>query len=156
MDLANVYDQIDRHEGRTVERLQTLCRQPSVSAQNYGMAECAELTREMLVESGLKAEIVPLDEGPPVVYAERRVPDATKTIVFYDHYDVQPAEPLELWDSDPWAAEIRDGKIYARGAADNKGNIVSRLAAIEAFLEVNGELPCNVKFVIEGEEETGE
>lgn len=155
MDLANVYDHIDRHERRTVERLQTLCRQPSVSAQNVGMTECAELTRDMLIESGLETEIVPLDEGPPVVYAERRVPDAAKTIVIYDHYDVQPAEPLELWESGPWAAEVRDGKIYARGAADNKGNIISRLAAIEAFLEMNGELPCNVKFVIEGEEETG-
>jgi len=119
------------------------------------MIECAELTQAMLTESGLEAEIIPLDEGPPVVYAERRVPNASKTIVIYDHYDVQPAEPLELWDSDPWVGEIRNGKLYARGAADNKGNIISRLAAIEAFLEVHGELPCNLKFVIEGEEETG-
>ena len=155
MDLTRVYRHIDDHQQRTVERLQRLCAQPSVSAQNYGMRECAELTREMLAESGLEAEIVPLEEGPPVVYAERRVPDAAKTIVIYDHYDVQPAEPLELWDSDPWAGEIRHGRIYARGAADNKGNIVSRLAAMEAFLDVHGELPCNVKFVIEGEEETG-
>jgi acetylornithine deacetylase/succinyl-diaminopimelate desuccinylase-like protein len=119
------------------------------------MQECAELTQAMLTESGLDAEIIPLNDGPPVVYAERRAPNATQTIVIYDHYDVQPAEPWELWDSDPWAGEIRDGKLYARGAADNKGNIISRLAAIEAFLEAHGELPCHVKFVIEGEEETG-
>lgn len=155
MDLTPVYAHIDDHDQRTIRRLQTLCGQPSVSAQNHGMAECAELTRDMLSESGLEAEIVPLEDGPPVVYAERRVPGATRTIVIYDHYDVQPAEPLELWDSDPWAGEIRDGRIYARGAADNKGNIVSRLAAMEAFLEIHGELPCNVKFVVEGEEETG-
>lgn len=155
MDLTRVYQHIDDHEERTVQRLQRLCAQPSVSAQNYGMIECAELTQAMLTESGLEAAIIPLDEGPPVVYAERRVPDASKTIVIYDHYDVQPVEPLELWDSDPWAGEIRNGKLYARGAADNKGNIISRLAAIEGFLEVNGELPCNVKFVVEGEEETG-
>ena len=155
MDLTRVYQHIDAHEERTVRRLQRLCAQPSVSAQNYGMTECAELTQAMLTESGLEAEIIPSEGGPPVVYAERHVPNATKTIVVYDHYDVQPAEPLELWDSDPWAGEIRNGKLYARGAADNKGNIISRLAAIEAFLEVNGELPCNIKFVIEGEEETG-
>ena len=155
MDLTRVYQHIDEHEARTVQRLQRLCAQPSVSAQDYGMTECAELTQAMLTESGLEAEIIPLDEGPPVVYAERRAPNASKTIVVYDHYDVQPVEPLELWESDPWAGEIRNGKIYARGAADNKGNIISRLAAIEAFLEVHGELPCNVKFVIEGEEETG-
>ena len=79
---------------------------------------------------------------------------ANRTLLFYNHYDVQPPEPLELWTSPPFQPEIRDGKLFARGASDDKGHIICRLAAIDAFLEVDGELPCNVKFVIEGEEET--
>lgn len=155
MDLSRVFRHIDERSERTVERLQQLCRQPSVSAQGLGLEECAELTRDLLEESGLRAELTPLDEGPPVVYGERESRSSEKTLVFYNHYDVQPPEPLELWESDPWAAEIRDGRVYARGASDNKANVISRLAAIEALLEAYGDLPCKVKFVIEGEEEIG-
>lgn len=151
----NVDQYIDDHASQTVERLQRLCRQPSVSAQGVGLRECAERVQDLMEEIGLKAELVPLKEGPPVVYGERSSRSSTKTLVFYNHYDVQPPEPLELWESDPWAAEVRDGKVYARGAADNKANIISRLAVIEAFLAVKGDLPCNVKFVVEGEEEIG-
>lgn len=157
MDLTGVYKHIDVHEEEIVERLRVLCRQPSVSAQGLGLRECAELTRDLMEEVGLKAELVPLRDGPPVVYGElgSHSSKSNKTLVFYNHYDVQPPEPLELWESDPWAAEVRDGRIYARGAADNKANIVSRLAAIEAFLRTQGDVPCNIRFVIEGEEEIG-
>jgi acetylornithine deacetylase/succinyl-diaminopimelate desuccinylase-like protein len=146
---------IDQHSDRFVKELQLLSRQPSVSAQNLGMRECAQLVKSMLEEVGLSAKLFELQGGPPVVYGEMLGKNSRKTLIFYDHYDVQPAEPLELWQSDPWAAEIRDGKIFARGVSDNKSNIVSRLKAMEAFLKTEGELPCNVKFVIEGEEETG-
>ncbi|OGF55925.1 MAG: hypothetical protein A2Z21_00770 [Candidatus Fraserbacteria bacterium RBG_16_55_9] len=146
---------IDDHAEQAVLRLQKLCRQPSVSAQGVGLRECAELVRGLMVELGLHAELVSLKEGPPVVYGELRSQSSKRTLVFYNHYDVQPPDPLELWESDPWAAEIREGRVYARGAADNKANIVSRLAAIEAFLKTRGDLPCNIKFVVEGEEETG-
>lgn len=151
----NVDQYIDDHAKQTVERLKRLCRQPSVSAQGVGLRECAELVQDLMEEVGLKAELVPLKEGPPVVYGERNSRSSTKTLVFYNHYDVQPPEPLELWESDPWAAEVREGKVYARGAADNKANIISRLAVIDAFLATRGDIPCNVKFVVEGEEEIG-
>jgi len=150
-----VYEHIEAHVEQTVKRLQELCQQPSVSAQGLGLRECAELVRDRMAEIGLQAELVPLREGPPVVYGELRSRSSEKTLVFYNHYDVQPPDPLELWDSDPWAAEIREGRVYARGAADNKSNIVSRLAAIEAFLETRRDVPCHIKFVVEGEEETG-
>jgi acetylornithine deacetylase/succinyl-diaminopimelate desuccinylase-like protein len=152
---TSVYQQIDSQTEQTVKRLQRLCRQPSVSAQGMGLRECAELVRDLMSDIGFQAELVPLRLGPPVVYGELKSKSSVKTIVFYNHYDVQPPEPLELWESDPWAAEVREGKVYARGAADNKANIVSRLAAIEAFLKAQGDVPCNVKFVIEGEEEIG-
>lgn len=155
MSLAEVFERIEDQAERTVERLRGLCRQPSVSAQGLGLEECARLTRELLEESGLRAELMPLAEGPPVVYGELRSRSSQRTLVCYNHYDVQPPEPLELWKSDPWAAEVREGRIWARGASDNKANIVSRLAALEAFRDVRGEVPCNVKFVIEGEEEIG-
>jgi len=153
--LECVYEQIDSQTEQTVERLRRLCRQPSVSAQGLGLEECARLVKELMEEVGLRAELVPLAEGPPVVYGERPSHSSKKTLVFYNHYDVQPPEPLELWESDPWSAEVREGRVYARGAADNKANIVSRLAAIEAFLKAEGDLPCGIKFVVEGEEEIG-
>ncbi len=155
LDLERVYAHIDAHGDEIVERLRTLCRQPSVSAQGLGLEEMARLVRRMLDELGFQTELVPLEDGPPVVYGELLNPNAKKTLVIYNHYDVQPPEPLELWESDPWAAEVRDGKVYARGAADNKANIASRLAAIEAFLKTRGEVPCSIKWVIEGEEEIG-
>ena len=105
---------------------------------------------------GVGAEVRQVDTrgGYPIVYGEiaGRSP---KTLSFYNHYDVQPAEPLDLWESDPWAAEIRDGRIWARGAADNKGNIAARVAAVDAYRQVRGELPLRVKFIVEGEEEVG-
>lgn len=155
MEREEIYKRIEDRCEATVERLRRLCRQPSVSAQGLGLEECAHLTRELLEESGLQAELMPVADGPPVVYGELRSPASERTLVFYNHYDVQPPEPLELWESDPWAAEVRDGKVWARGASDNKANIVSRLAAIESFRDVRGELPCHVKLVIEGEEEIG-
>jgi acetylornithine deacetylase/succinyl-diaminopimelate desuccinylase-like protein len=153
--LEDVYAKIDGESDETVRRLQTLCRQPSVSAQGLGLEEAAELVRSMMEEIGLQAELVPLREGPPVVYGRLRSRSSERTLLFYNHYDVQPPEPLELWESDPWAAEIRDGKIYARGAADNKANIASRLAAIRAYLETHQDVPVNITFVVEGEEEIG-
>jgi acetylornithine deacetylase/succinyl-diaminopimelate desuccinylase-like protein len=93
-------------------------------------------------------------KGFPVIVAER-VGQSDRTLLFYNHYDVQPPEPLELWESPPFEPALRDGKLYARGVSDNKGHIQCRLAAIDAILEQTDELPCTVKFVIEGEEEIG-
>lgn len=145
---------LERHRERFLDELRALLRQPSVSAQGKGMDGCAELVRTLLAGAGLRAELVPLEGGYPVVYAELDV-GAARTLLFYDHYDVQPPEPLEEWACDPFAAEIRDGRIVARGVADNKGNLMARIKAVEAWLRGEGRLPVNVKFVVEGEEEIG-
>lgn len=144
---------IDDHAGETVARLQAYCRQPSVAAEGLGMADMAALVCDTLRGLGAEAEPVPT-AGYPVVVG-RLDGGGAKTLMFYNHYDVQPAEPLELWHSPPFAAEIRDGRLYARGSSDNKGNLVARLAAVEAWRAVRGRLPLDVLFVVEGEEEIG-
>jgi acetylornithine deacetylase/succinyl-diaminopimelate desuccinylase-like protein len=144
---------IDAHFPNAVAELARLCAQPSISAQGVGMGECAELVAEMLRARGFTAEIIPTD-GHPVVYAE--APGASeRTLLFYNHYDVQPPEPLDLWDSPAFEATEREGKLYARGVSDDKGHITTRLAAIDAVKVALGHLPCRIKFVIEGEEEIG-
>ena len=154
----SVWEKIDAHIDQNVDywidQLARLCAQPSVSAQNFGIAECADLVATMLREQGFRAEVLPSD-GYPVVYGEGNG-RSDKTLLFYLHYDVQPADPLELWDSPPFELTEREGKLYARGISDDKGHIICRLAALAAVKEaMGGELPCNVKFIIEGEEEIG-
>lgn len=127
---------------------------PSISAKSIGVKEWAELVYSMLEEVGFKVELYSFKGGYPVVYGELMT-GAEKTIIFYNHYDVQPVEPLEEWEIDPFKPIIKDGKIIARGVSDNKGNIVSRLKAIESYLNAYGDLPVNIKWVIEGEEEIG-
>ena len=151
-DYTKIKNYLESNLDSSLAELSRLCAQPSVAAQNLGMQECAELVGEMLKQRAFSVEIMPT-EGAPVVYAERKG-KRDKTLMFYNHYDVQPPEPLEEWDSPPFEPAIRDGKMYARGVSDDKGHIVSRLHAIDAILDSEGELPCNIKFVIEGEEET--
>ncbi len=150
----NELDQhIEEHLEHWIEQLGRLCAQPSISAQNAGIDDCADLVAEMLRESGFDAEVMP-SNGYPVVYGAGDG-DSDKTLLFYLHYDVQPPEPLELWESPPFEMARRDGKLFARGISDDKGHIICRLAALTAVRETYGTLPCNVKFVIEGEEEIG-
>lgn len=143
---------IDKYLDNSLEELKRYVAQPSISAQNLGLKECAALVKEMLEKRGFKAEVMATD-GAPVVFAERKG-KSDKTLLIYNHYDVQPPEPLELWESPPFEPEIRDGKMYGRGVSDDKSHLTSRLHAIDAILEDEGELPCNIKFIIEGEEET--
>ena len=150
-----IFHEIDSSSDKFVEQLRTLSRQPSVSAQNLGLDETAELVSKLLREISFTVERFSPSKGPPVVYAELRSKTGRRTLVFYNHYDVQPVEPVELWKNPPFSATIEDGRIYARGASDNKGNIVSRLMAINAFLKARGDVPCNIKWAIEGEEEIG-
>ena len=145
---------LDSHLDESIAELSRLVAQPSVAAQNWGMEEAAQLVAEMLQARGFNTQILPTG-GPPVVVAERQGRNQSKTLLFYNHYDVQPPEPLDLWDSPPFEPQQREGKLYGRGVSDDKGHLVSRLFAIDAILEVDGELPCNVKFVVEGEEEVG-
>ncbi len=142
---------LDTHMEDSISELIRLTAQPSVAAQNWGLVECANLVSELLRARGFSVEIMPTG-GAPVVFAERKGRN-DKTLLFYNHYDVQPPEPLELWESPPFEPALRDGKLYGRGVSDDKGHITSRLFAIDALLHEYAELPCNVKFVIEGEEE---
>jgi acetylornithine deacetylase/succinyl-diaminopimelate desuccinylase-like protein len=148
---------IAANKDRFLTELFELLRIPSVSAkeENKGdMLKAAEWLKESLLKAGAdKAEIYPTS-GHPVLYGERIISPELPTILVYGHYDVQPAEPLELWKSNPFEPEIRDGKIWARGADDDKGQLFMHVKAFEAMAGT-GTLPCNVKFMIEGEEEVG-
>jgi acetylornithine deacetylase/succinyl-diaminopimelate desuccinylase-like protein len=138
-----------------VEKLRSLCQQPSVSAQNLGTTEAASLVETLLREVGFKVESFKPSQGPPIIFGELLSKRGGKTLLVYNHYDVQPVEPVDLWTHPPFSAALENGRVFARGASDNKGNIASRLMAIDAFLKVRGDIPCNIKWVIEGEEEIG-
>jgi acetylornithine deacetylase/succinyl-diaminopimelate desuccinylase-like protein len=154
MEYSQLDQYLESHLSESIEELSDLVRQPSVSAQKWGLEECAALIGETLNKRGFDVQILPTNGGPPVVVAERKG-TVDKTLIFYNHYDVQPAEPLELWESEPFEPVIRDGRLYGRGASDDKGHFATRVHAIDAILDAQGELPCNIKFVLEGEEETG-
>ncbi len=148
---------VDSHMEHLVSDLQTLIRQPSVSAKNEGIEECAKLVQKLLKKSGIKSEILRLKKGiAPIVYGEiKSKQNPEKTLMFYNHYDVQPAEPFDLWDDPPFSGVRKGNKIFGRGATDDKGELITRIKAVEAYLKTTGDVPCNIKFVIEGEEETG-
>ncbi len=151
-EIQSIDRYLDEHLDESIAELSRLCAQPSVAAQNWGLRECASLVAGMLRQRGFAVQILETG-GSPVVFGERAGKNSDKTLLFYNHYDVQPAEPLDLWVSPPFEPALRDGKLYARGVSDDKGHLVSRLFAIDALLEAYGELPCNVKFIVEGEEE---
>jgi len=153
----NVLKHVDSNINNLISDLQTLIRQPSVSAKNEGIEECAKLVKKLLKKSGLKSEILRLKKGvAPIVYGEiKSKQNPTKTLMFYNHYDVQPAEPFDLWDDPPFSGTRKGNKIFGRGATDDKGELITRIKAVDACLKTTGDVPCNIKFVIEGEEETG-
>lgn len=155
MKIRKVYDYIDKHSGEFIDELASLVKQPSVSATGEGVEKCAEMAENMLRKAGFSTRMIPEKDGNPIVYGELKSENSKKTLLFYDHYDVQPPEPLEEWKFSPFSGKIHEGRIYGRGVSDNKGNFVSRLKAIEAFLETDGHMPLNVKFIVEGEEEIG-
>jgi len=145
---------IREHRAGWIEELRRLCAVPSVSARHEGIDECAQLVAEMLRRRGFEAEVSPT-AGHPVVLGHARGRNAGRTMLFYCHYDVQPPEPLELWESPPFEATLRDGRLYARGVKDDKGEFVARLAALDALKAVHGEYPCTITFLVDGEEEVG-
>jgi acetylornithine deacetylase/succinyl-diaminopimelate desuccinylase-like protein len=147
---------ISKNMPHWIDELRRLCRQPSVSARHEGIEQCAELVADLLRTRGFAAEVTPQAGGHPVVLARRAgLPGAQRTMLFYNHYDVQPPEPLELWSSPPFEPALRDGALYARGAKDDKGEFIARLAALDALDAVYGGYPCGVTFWVEGEEEIG-
>ena len=154
LNLDALYAYVDQHEERALGLLEKFAAQPSISAQNLGLEEMADLCRRSMEEYGVPAQLMGTDGGPPVVYGELRG-TSDKTLLFYNHYDVQPVDPLELWESPPFEPTRREGKLYARGVADDKDDIVIRLEAARAWRELHGDLPFTVKFLFEGEEESG-
>lgn len=148
---------IAENESRFLEELFSLIRIPSISAQperKADMLACAERWKQLLLEAGAdEARIMP-SAGNPLVYAEKHVADDVPTVLIYAHYDVMPADPLDLWQSNPFEPEIRDGRIWARGADDDKGQAMIQAKAFEYMVRM-GELKHNVKFIFEGEEEIG-
>ena len=153
MALDDLFDCVEQNQQTYLDALFTLLRQPSISTQNVGIRECAGLLADMLKQAGMNVKIMET-KGHPLVFAERIVSSEAFTVLFYGHYDVQPPEPLEAWHSNPFAPQVRDGKIFARGAADNKGQLLAHILAVKAWLQTRGELPLNVKMVFEGEEES--
>jgi len=154
---------IDENKGRFLDELMALLRIPSVSADSSfskNVENCAEALSQNLISIGLSNVKVYPTKGHPIVYGEKILDSALPTILVYGHYDVQPADPIELWDSDPFDPVIKptdihpEGAIFARGSCDDKGQMFMHVKAVEAMIN-SGELPCNVKLMIEGEEEVG-
>ncbi|MBT5019708.1 MAG: dipeptidase [Planctomicrobium sp.] len=143
--------------GRNIEELKQLLRIPSISADSKyasSMTEAAEFVRKQLADSGCNAEIVET-AGHPIVFGSWTNKPGAPTALVYGHYDVQPPDPLDEWVTPPFEPDVRDGNIYARGATDDKGQMYTHIKSVEAWLKTVGELPVNVKFIIEGEEEVG-
>ncbi len=137
-----------------LETLTSYVRIPSVSAQGRGIDESCEFLSRTFAGLGFRVERI-ATAGHPVLLAERVAPGARRSIVFYNHYDVQPPEPLELWSSPPFETVVRDGRIWGRGVADNKANLIVRLAAVRDLLARRPDLPVTLRFLVEGEEEIG-
>ena len=149
---------VDSQMDGLVSDLQALIRQPSVSAKRIGLVECANLVAGMMQKAGISSEVLYLDDRdvPPIVYGEvKSKANSNMTLLFYNHYDVQPEEPLELWEDEPFSGKIKGDRIYGRGSADDKGELITRIKAVEYYLKTTGDVPCNIKFMVEGEEEIG-
>lgn len=153
----NTHDYIEKNKERFLEELKDLLRIPSVSADSKYKADvfrAGDFLKEKLEEAGADKVELCQTAGYPIVYGEKIIDSSLPTVLVYGHYDVQPPDPLELWETPPFEPTIRDEKIYARGACDDKGQMYMHLKAFEAMMKTNS-LPCNVKFMIEGEEEVG-
>ncbi len=155
--MSHIKSYIEEHKDRFLEELFGLIRIPSISSlseHKADMLRAAEYWKKSLLDAGCdKAEIIP-SKGNPIVYGEKIIDPAKPTVLVYGHYDVMPVDPIDLWETDPFEPQIRDGKIYARGADDDKGQAFMHAKAFELMVKTDT-LPCNVKFMIEGEEEVG-
>jgi acetylornithine deacetylase/succinyl-diaminopimelate desuccinylase-like protein len=156
--MEKVIDFINVNRDRYVDELKQYLAIPSISAlpqHSPDVRRCAEWTATEFQRIGLSDVRLEETPGHPVVYGESQTAPGAPTILFYGHYDVQPVDPVDQWTSPPFEATIRDGEIYARGSADDKGQIFMHFKAVEAYMKQNGNLPVNMKFLIEGEEEVG-
>lgn len=154
MSLERVFQYVDDHLEDALQLLERLARQPSVSAQNWGIREMAELCAQVLEEEQISAQLLELGDSPPLVVGTIDG-SSSRRLMLYSHYDVQPVDPLELWESDPFTPTRREDKLFARGVSDNKGDFAARLFALRALRAVSGQLPVGATFMLEGEEESG-
>jgi acetylornithine deacetylase/succinyl-diaminopimelate desuccinylase-like protein len=157
-NIDTVVDFINVQRDRYVDELKHFLAIPSISAlpeHHADVRRCAEWTAGQMRHIGLQNVTLMETPGNPVVYGDWLGAPGAPTILFYGHYDVQPVDPVELWESPPFEATVRDGELYARGAADDKGQVFMHFKAVEAYLKQAGGLPLNMKFFIEGEEEVG-
>jgi len=156
MDLTAVTDEIDRYVDERlpawIEELREFCAIPSEENEPEALAAAAAWTRDRLERLGAAVEVLTVDGAPPLVVGTI---GSGRTLLAVQHYDVQPAVPLELWTTPPYVPAIRDGRLYARGVCDNKGEFLARVWGVEAYLATFGELPCRIRFAVEGEEEHG-
>ena len=153
----NTLKYIEENKDRFLNELFELLRQPSISANpkyKEDVLRTANIVKDNLEKIGIEKAQLYETKGYPIVYGEKIINNDLPTVLIYGHYDVQPPDPLDLWDSEPFNPEIRDGKIYARGACDDKGQFFMHVKAAEIMIATNT-LPCNIKFMIEGEEEVG-
>ncbi|HUG14690.1 MAG TPA: M20/M25/M40 family metallo-hydrolase [Thermomicrobiales bacterium] len=153
-DLAGVFAYVDSQRSAMLAQLIDYVSQPSISAHGEGIAETAEHIARILRDIGLATEVIPT-AGWPMVFAELAGPEGSPTVLLYGHYDVQPPDPLDEWLSPPFEPTIRNGRLYARGVGDNKGQHLAQILGVKSLLEVHGSLPCTVKVLLEGEEEIG-
>jgi len=156
--VQNIINYIKENENTYIEELKEFLRIPSISTQlenKVDIKRAADFVAEKLKIAGMNRVEVYKTEGHPIVYGEWLGAPGKPTVLIYGHYDVQPVDPVELWDSPPFDPIIKDGKIYARGATDDKGQMYMHIKSVEAYFKMQGSLPVNVKFIIEGEEEIG-
>ena len=153
-DLTDVFAYVDAHRQEFLDRLIDYVRRPSISAHGQGIGEVAAYIADVMQRMGMQTRILPT-AGWPMVLGERLDVPGGPTVLLYGHYDVQPPEPLDAWISPPFEPTIRNGRLYARGVGDNKGQHFAQLLALETLLACRGALPCNVRFLLEGEEEVG-
>lgn len=144
---------VKKNRDTVLEDFRTFLRQPSVSAQGRGIRECSKLLEKFMTDAGIETEVVELPVGHPVLLGKVPSKKSKRTLMFYGHYDVQPPEPLEEWKSEPFGAELKDGRIIARGASDSKNNVMALVKTVQAYKQTVGDTPVNLKFLFEGEEE---
>ncbi|MHA1686651.1 MAG: M20/M25/M40 family metallo-hydrolase [Candidatus Heimdallarchaeaceae archaeon] len=153
MSIEEVYKKIEERKNEALSTLIELLKIPSIAAKGTGAEEAVEYLQNQFEKAGFSC-FVAKTPGNPVLCAEFNV-GAEKTLAFYDHYDVQPEDPVGLWNTPPFEPTVKNGQLFARGVADNKGETICRLEAIKSYLEVFDKLPVNIKFIVEGEEEIG-
>jgi len=155
-EIKNAWEYAKNHNSNFVNDLKELVAQPSVSAQNIGLKECAELVRAKMAELGFASSLLPISGAPDAVYGELKgSSENSNTLVIYNHYDVQPAEPLDEWNSEPFKPIEKDGKFFGRGVGDDKGELVARFSAVKSILNSSSSIKPKVKWLVEGEEEVG-